>query len=70
MNIYAEGGDKVRYRGRGGYDVERKDIEALGVKVGDVLTVSFTEVGRSSTYVVFDEIHGRHNSALFEDFEE
>jgi len=70
MNIYAKAGQKVRYTCRGGYEEQRAHIESLGVRAGDVLTVFFTQVGRGSTGVVFEEIEGIHNSAMFDHFRE
>lgn len=67
MHIYAKKGHQVRYRSNGGHDDERAEIERLGIKVGDVLTVSFTRIAKFSTSVAFDEITGLHNSVLFED---
>jgi hypothetical protein len=69
MNIYAKQGHKVKYLGENGYDSNRAAIEKLGVKVGDILTVQFTEVYSSSTDVYFEEVAGYHNSVMFEDVE-
>jgi len=67
MNVFAKAGVKVRYLGASrGQEDERDEIESLGVKEGDVLTVSFTRVGKFSTGVAFEEIAGLHNSVLFE----
>lgn len=67
MNIYAEAGDKVVYLGENGYDWQREKIESLGVKVGDLLTVSYVDVREWITYVEFEEIDNMHNSVMFED---
>lgn len=67
MNIYAPPGTKVRYTGENGYDIDHKLILNKGVKVGDILTVDYTEVHSSSTTVFFEGILGGHNSVIFED---
>jgi hypothetical protein len=67
MNIDAEAGTKVVYLGENGYDYQREKIEALGVKVGDLLTVSYVDVREWITYVEFEEIDSMHNSEMFKD---
>lgn len=67
MNIYAKQGVKVRYTGENGYDADREQIEKLGVKPGDVLTVDYTDVGSWCTYVHFEGFGHSHNSVMFED---
>lgn len=69
MNIYAQRGHKVVYLGKNGYDSEQKAIEKMGVKVGDILTVKYTDVGSWKTDVYFDEVGSYHNSVMFEDLE-
>ena len=69
MDIYAKVGNKVRYTGRNGYEEQRTRIEELGVKIGDVLTVYATQIGKSPTDVAFYEIVETHNSVMFDDIE-
>lgn len=69
MNIYADLGHKVRYTGEDGYDRDHEKIKAEGIKPGDILTVSYTDVGDWSTEVAFIEVVGTYNSVMFEDVE-
>lgn len=69
MNIYAQEGTKVKYLGKNGYDHDKKDIEKLGVKTGDIFTVESTVIGNWMTMVHFKEISGVHNSVMFEEVE-
>lgn len=70
MNIYAQRGSKVEYLGENGYERDREDIEQLGVKVGDILTVDYTDIGSWCTYVHFSDLTGSHNSVMFEDYDD
>ena len=59
-------GTTVIYLGKHGYDFQRENIEKVGIKEGDVLTVLSCSVGSSSSTYTFEEIKGSHNTVLFE----
>lgn len=67
MNIHATPGTKVRFRAGGGYPYEGKHAEEAGFVKNEVYTVKRCDIGHSKTEVLFDELPGRWNSALFAD---
>lgn len=52
-----------------GYDVEKQEMNNLGIKVGDRFTVIDIDMGQSSTSIYLEEHSGSFNSVFFE-FEE
>lgn len=69
MNIYSEAGTKVRFTGIGGYDRENAYARSM-LLVGQILTVSRTEVHSWHTDVYFKEVEGGFNSVMFEEVED
>lgn len=69
MNIYAKEGDKVIFcNPKNGYDCDKNQC-AKHLKVNQVYTVDFTDVGQSSTRVYLKEFHNvSFNSVMFDDF--
>lgn len=68
MNIYAKYGDKVRYLGKGGYDIDRVIGNKL-LTVGEIYTVEKTDVANFVTHVFLKEFPNiAFNTVLFEDF--
>lgn len=65
MNIYSPRGTKVVYLDENGYPTQREHAREAGFIKGQTYTVSWTDVGQSSTSVYFEEISGGWNSVLF-----
>jgi len=67
MNIYAKKGAKVRYTGDGGYVSELEHANKY-LKMGDIYTISYIDVGDWYTNVYLEEIPNQDfNSAHFDD---
>lgn len=52
-----------------GYDIEKQEMNNLGIKVGDRFTVTDIDMGQSSTSIYLKEHSGHFNSVFF-NFEE
>lgn len=57
MDICSKPGTKVKYLGKNGYEYQRKRAD-LFFQVGEILTVCYVDVARSSSEVCFDEYPG------------
>jgi len=76
MDIYAKKGHKVRFTGKGGYEMENKYANSI-LEPNKIYTVNHTEVGQSYTSVYLEEIElvrmngekdlESFNSVMFED---
>ena len=54
---------------KAGYDIEKQEMNNLGIKVGDRFTVTDIDMGQSSTSIYLKEHSGHFNSVFF-NFEE
>ena len=54
---------------KAGYDIEKQEMNNLGIKVGDRFTVTDIDMGQSSTSIYLEEHSSSFNSVFFE-FEE
>ena len=54
---------------KAGYDIEKQEMNNLGIKVGDRFTVRNVDMGQSNTSIYLEEHSGSFNSVFFE-FEE
>lgn len=66
MNIYAKEGDKVIYLGKNGTNYDKEYANAR-LKVDEIYTISYTEVGNWKTDVYLSEVEGTFNSVMFKD---
>jgi hypothetical protein len=70
MNIYSKAGSKVIFAHPGNGYKHDQEQAAEYLKVGEVYTVSRTEVGGFHTEVYLEEVPGRgFNSVMFDDSE-
>jgi hypothetical protein len=72
MNIHSKPGTKVKYAfPDNGWKMDKSMLEELGIKVGDILTVKYTNVYNYGTAVYFVEFPGKaFNSVNFANVEE
>lgn len=69
MNIYTESGSKVIYLGTGGYDSDLIHANKY-LKVGEIYTVEWVDVGDWSSDVYLEEVPGQDfNTVHFENVE-
>lgn len=64
-SVLAKQGDKVRFRGAGGWDYELRNASAR-FNAGDEATVSRIRVGLTSSRYIFADIPGDWNTVMFE----
>lgn len=69
IDIYSEEGTKVKYTGEGGYDHHKKQANKH-LKVGEIYTIEYTDVGGWHTDVYLKEVPNQaFNSVHFVDAE-
>ena len=69
IDIYSKEGTKVKYTGEGGYD-HHKEYANKHLKVGEIYTIDYTDVGGWHTDVYLKEVPDKaFNSVHFVDAE-
>lgn len=64
--MFAGKGEKVRYLGQNGYDIQRETFEKRCQDLSAPLEVLTVSIGSSMSYYTFKDVEGSHNTVMFE----